>query len=199
MDRICITGFGPFPGVAENPTQRVIEHLGAAPAALPGSAQLHLLDVDYRKVVPQLDGLLTIPPRALILTGYSNLAKAVTLESRATGICAPDKPDMAGFVPSEITSELPALNTSIDLQHLQRALSACDIAAEISADAGAYLCNFSYHYALRQVARRQVSTQVLFVHMPAITGSELAKSAATAMELDEIAGAISVIAHNLND
>lgn len=197
MNLITITGFRAFPGVADNPTQRVIEHFANTPAALPQGTALHLLDVDYRKVVPQLDRLLANLPRALILTGYSNLATTVTLESRATAMCAADKPDNAGYVPPLAECEPPPLNTMIDLSWLQKALLQRDISADISADAGQYLCNFSYHYALRQIAERGISTRVLFVHLPAVTGSELAKSAAASMPMAKIAAAISIIAENL--
>ncbi|GAA0272832.1 pyroglutamyl-peptidase I [Alteraurantiacibacter aestuarii] len=197
--RIVITGFRAFPGVADNPTQRVIEYFGAVRSGLPHSTLLSLLDVDYRRVVPQIDALLAQPPRALILTGYSNVARAVTLESRASARCAADKPDNAGYVPPPANAEQAPLMTAIDLGRLQKVLSRSNVSASISADAGEYLCNFSYHYALRQIADRALSTQVLFVHLPAVHGSDLAATAAGTMPLDQMAQAIAVIANTLTD
>ena len=54
---IVITGFRSFPGVADNPSQAVIEHLRAS-RLLPDGTRCHLLDVDYRGVQVDLADIL---------------------------------------------------------------------------------------------------------------------------------------------
>ncbi len=193
MAGTILTGFRAFPGVADNPSQRVIEHLAARPPASPPDLLFHLLDVDYRQVGARIETLLDHAPKALLLTGYSNLATAITLERRATCLCAPDKPDVTGHVPDALPGEA-ALETALDLGRLRQCVIDLGIAAEISHDAGQYLCNYSYHFAMREAARRQLETQVLFVHLPALTASDLADSAASSMELETMARALSALA-----
>ena len=96
MAPAVLTGFRAFPGVPDNPTQALVEHLAANPDRLPSGTRLALLDVDYRSVVPAIDVLLGPMPDALILTGYSRHATAITLEAQASGLCAADQPDVSG-------------------------------------------------------------------------------------------------------
>lgn len=197
MAKLILTGFGAFPGVPDNPTQRLVEHLRQLPALLPRGTDLHLLDVDYRSVGAQIDALLHNPPHALVLTGYSNLATSITLEARAHGICAPDKPDATGHVPRVAAAEPPALHTRIDLDALRSALEAEELPITISHDAGQYLCNFSYRHALQRVEQHGLSTHVLFVHLPALSDTPLAADAAASLPLDSMARALSRIAQEL--
>lgn len=197
MPDLVLTGFGAFPGVAENPTQRLVEHFRQQPALMPQGTDLHLLDVDYRSVGAQIDALLHDPPRALILTGYSHLATSITLEARAHGICAPDKPDATGHVPVPSADALPDRYTSIDLETLCRALSEEGETAVISHDAGQYLCNFSYRHALERVEERGLSTRVLFVHLPALSDTTLAANAAASLPLERMARVLACIVREL--
>ncbi len=199
MPNLVLTGFGAFPGVPDNPTQRLVEHFRQQPALLPQDTALHLLDVDYRSVGAQLDALLHEPPRALILTGYSNLATAITLETRAHGICAPDKPDATGHIPPSSAEQPPTLHTRIELDALRCVLEAEDLPAAISHDAGQYLCNFSYRHALQRVEELEHDTKVLFVHLPALSDTPLAANAAAHLPLDSMARALSRIARELTD
>ena len=185
-----LTGFGPFPGVAHNPTQALVEHFAAHPEALPASTRLALLDVDYRTVGPALDALLSDRPKAVVLTGFSAAATAITLEAQASGLCAADKPDVGGFVPDLADGAM--LCTALDLDRLH-ALVEWETRCTISHDAGQYLCNFAYAHALRQVALAGLATPVLFVHVPAITGTPLAETSAASLPLDVMARAVALI------
>jgi pyroglutamyl-peptidase len=197
VTKLALTGFGAFPGVADNPTQRLIEHFRQSPSQLPQDTALHLLDVDYRSVGAQIDALLHEPPRALLLTGYSNLATSITLEARAHGICAPDKPDATGQFPAPFPAERPDLFTRTDVEALCLALAEEDLPVAISHDAGQYLCNYSYRHALERVEERGLSTQVLFVHTPALSDTPLAADAAACLPLETMARALARIAREL--
>ncbi len=190
---IAITAFGPFPGVAENPTQRLHDYFLDQSEKLPAGCSLHMLDVDYREVTKQLDAILETRPAALLLTGYSNLAKAITLEMQASSICAADKPDIAGHVP-QLAGDGHCLRTALDLDTMRSRLTKAKLPAEISHDAGQYLCNFSFHYGLSHFERQGDRPHALFIHFPALIGSELAKSSNHAMTLADMAAGLSLIA-----
>ncbi|MCL6250506.1 hypothetical protein M3P36_05535 [Altererythrobacter sp. KTW20L] len=190
-----LTGFRAFPGVAANPTEALVAHLAARdPGLLPAATRLAMLDVDYRTVGPTLDLLLDEGPAALVLTGYSHRATGITLEARATTMCAPDAPDVAGFVARQGNG--PAIATPIDLGEL-RDIIAPHAPCSISHDAGQYLCNFAYRHALDRVTTRGLSTRALFVHLPAIAGTPLAANAASTLPLDVMADAVARIVRTL--
>ena len=189
-----LTGFGPFPGVERNPTQTLLDHFARHPDPLPADTRLALLHVDYRAVGQQLDALLARRPAAVVLTGFSAKAPAITLEAQASTHCAADKPDVAGFVAAG--ADGPPLCCTLDLTRLQ-ALVERDTPCAISHDAGQYLCNFAYAHVLQQVALAGLSTPVLFVHVPALAGTKLAETSAGALPLDAMAQALALIVAEL--
>lgn len=192
MSNVVLTGFRAFPGVPDNPTQALVEHFRRHPQLLPAGTALHLLDVDYRTAGAQIDALLAGNPAALVLTGYSWQATSITLEGRATGICAPDKPDARGFVPpaGEVAR---TMHTGIDLGELHDHLVQQGYPAVISRDAGQYLCNFSYRHALARAAAHGLGTQTLFVHLPALEDTPLARDATGTLPFAVMAGGLAAI------
>jgi len=193
---LLITGFGPFLDVRENPSQMLVEHLQRDPGMLPYDARFALLEVDYSRAETQLAELLETPPALLLLTGYSHRAQGITLESRASYDFNPARPDNAGNVRQSLLRE-PIDNHDLDFAGLKDVLGDAGIAACQSQDAGGYLCNYTYRLALEACAERTSDMQALFVHLPAITGAELAGKAAGHMPLEEMAQAISLIAGKL--
>lgn len=192
-----VTGFRAFPGVPANPTQVLVDHLAAHPALLPADTRLALLEVAYQTVPAAIDALLEDQPAALVLTGYSHLATGVTLETCATALCAAGKPDALGHLPVPLAGEV--LATGADLPALAALLSAGGIPASLSHDAGQYLCNFAYRHALARVAERGLATQVLFVHLPALSGTPLAEQSAACLLLEDMTRAVSLIVAALTD
>ncbi|MEO5706724.1 MAG: hypothetical protein ABIT10_12485 [Alteraurantiacibacter sp.] len=195
MRRAIVTGFRAFPGVPDNPTQVLVEHLSAHPALLPQGTRFALLEVAYRSIPAAIDALLDERPAALVLTGYSHRATGVTLEACATALCAADKPDVLGELAVPLEGDV--LTTGAALTALAATLAETGIAAEISYDAGQYLCNFAYRHALVQVARRGLTTQVLFVHLPALADTPLAAEAAASLPLADMARAVALIVEGL--
>ncbi len=196
MRRLLVTGFGPFLEVEENPSQLLVEHLRREPAALPQDTQFAVLDVDYARAEAQLAHLLADPPALVLLTGYSRRAEGITLERRATYEFTTSRPDNAGHVPASVSREAID-NDDLDYAGMQGLLGSRGIAACQSRDAAGYLCNYTYRRTLETIADRQLSMQALFVHLPAISGSDLADSAAAHMPLGDMAQAIALIAEKL--
>lgn len=121
----------------------------------------------------------------------------VTLEASATDHCAPDQPDICGFVPAPKADSGTPLATDAPLATLSLRLKEAGVPAEISQDAGAYLCNYSYRHALACVGTRRLRPKVLFVHLPALEGTALAKETAASIMLKEAMGALTLIASEL--
>lgn len=196
---VVVTGFRPFPGVAANPSQIVVEALQASPGTLPDGAECRLLEVAYAAVPPALDEILVRPPAALVLTGYSALAQGLELERRASSIRSPRFPDARGFCPASRPGAPVDIqeNRACDVPALEAALRTRGIACQLSDDCGHYVCNSAYHTALARIAARTLPTRAIFVHLPAVAGTPLAETSASAMELTEMAAGVATIARLL--
>ena len=197
--RVVVTGFRAFPGVPDNPSQRIVEYFRTEPGLLPGGADTLLFDVSYDTIDAEIDAVFADPPAALVLTGYSRRAAGIVLETLATDVCDPDRPDAAGFAPLEGTrSQTRCSNEAVDFERLASALSAQGLPGVLSQDAGAYLCNRSYLLAMRRIAELGCATRAIFVHIPAIADTPLAAESARPMALEDIAAGIATIAHELS-
>ena len=198
--RVVVTGFRAFPGVPDNPSQRVIEYLQAHPEMLPEGAETRLFDVSYDSIEGDIDAVFADPPATLVLTGYSRRADGIVLETLATDACDPGRPDAAGFAPSGQAEEAGFCeNEAVDFGRLSAALAERGLPCVLSRDAGAYLCNRSYRLAMQRIAERGCATRAIFVHIPAIAGTPLADESARPMALEEIAEGVTVVARELEE
>jgi pyroglutamyl-peptidase len=197
--RIVITGFRHFPGVADNPSQLLVEALAATPGLLPADTAYHLLDTAYAAISPALEAILADPPAALVLTGFSALAEGFKLERRASDMCSPRFADALGFVPQMKAGAAIGRceNPACDFPALEAALIAQGFPCQLSDDAGEYVCNNAYHTALTRIAALGAPTRAVFVHLPAIAGTPLARTSASAMPLPEMARGVALVARLL--
>lgn len=199
--RVTITGFRPFPGVPVNPSALLVEALereAAWPSATKAQAHFHLLDTHYRSVGDGIAALLDNAPDALVMTGYSRHATGLVLETRATDHCLPDRPDQSGWCPPVAETD-PRLrdNHAVDFSALIGALAAEGLAAELSSDAGSYVCNHAYWHALEIIAQRQLPTRAIFVHLPALEGMDEAPECSGAMTLEAMQRGIGLVVRGL--
>ena len=101
--RIAITGFGPFPGVPFNASQRLIADLAEAPPRLPHGAQLYAaaLPTDWRLGLEALAALLdSVRPHIALHFGVSARATGFAIETRAFNQTS-DRPDCSGALAGE--------------------------------------------------------------------------------------------------
>jgi len=193
--RVAFTGFGPFPGVPENPTAQLIATLRDSDDPAFADCTFDVLDVAYGTVGEALDRVLAARPRALVMTGYSRRATALMLESIGTDDCAAQA-DVAGFVPAAAGSTITRLACPhIDFAALRDALAGAGLRAEVSEDAGRYVCNHTLYTALKRLA--DSDTPALFVHVPAIAGTALEAESAAAIPLGDLVRAMALIAERL--
>ena len=195
---VVVTGFRSFPGVPDNPSQRLIEALQAKPSLLPPNSECRLIEVSYTAIAPTLEDVLREPPLALVLTGFSARAEGLRLETRAHDYRSADHEDAFGFKPetgSDIREYMEQVRA--DLPAIAGAVAQLGIACSLSDDAGAYVCNHTYHAALSRIAELDLPTLAVFVHIPAIEGTALARSSAGAMSLDNLTRGIATIAERL--
>jgi pyroglutamyl-peptidase len=167
--RVLLTGFGPFPGIPENPSARLAETLAARSSDLDCELHARVLPTEWETVATLTPALCkTLQPHVMIHFGLSERAKAFRIERSAHNRTAP-RADARGALPSSgvILAQRPdRLDTSLPAGVLAAHLKARGLAAAPSSSAGRYLCNFLYYLSLEWSARQATPPLALFVHIP---------------------------------
>ena len=163
---VLITGFGPFPGVAWNPSGWLAQMLARGHARRVAAA---VLPVSWTGAWGALEPLLeSARPRQVILFGVSGDAEGFCLEQRAYNERAPHI-DSDGLAPCDnrlLPSACDSLDATLPLAPIASAVVAADIPLTLSSDPGRYLCNAMLFRTLHWAQGRP--TRVGFVHIPHI-------------------------------
>jgi pyroglutamyl-peptidase len=166
--RVLITGFGPFPGFADNPSAWLAETLAERERAPGVALDARILPTVWEDVafIPSL--YRALQPQAMIHFGVSERAKALHIEASAHNRVT-RRADHRGAMPKarSIRESGPSrIDTSFPAAGLAAHLRRSGIAARTSRSAGAYLCNFLYYHSLEWVLRQRTHPLVVFVHIP---------------------------------
>lgn len=167
--RVLITGFGPFPGAAENSSAWLVQALAAKGA--PSGCTLHaeVLPTEWAEVTtlgPRL--LQRHRPRLILHLGLSRTAKGFRIERSAHNVID-FREDARGATPNKRSVLEPGearLDTAISTAKLARHLRTQDLPAAASRSAGAYLCNYLYYLSLHWARQQEAPCDVTFVHLP---------------------------------
>jgi len=166
--RVLVTGFSAFPGVPDNPTERLVAALAADRWQPPGAerAQMLVLKTEYRAAAAALDAALAaLDPDVVVSFGVHAAADALRVECVARNRISQARPDDAGAIPpAAIDDGPPALAGTFAAVPVCEAVRALGVPVRLSHDAGTYLCNYAYYRALRWNAGRGAA--VGFVHVP---------------------------------
>ncbi|MCJ7597106.1 MAG: pyroglutamyl-peptidase I [Methyloceanibacter sp.] len=169
--QILLTGFGPFPGVPDNPSARLVETLAGVGSFAPRDCELRteILPTEWGAVamlVPRL--LKSVQPDVTIHFGVSRQARSLRIERSAHNHILP-RIDAAGVLPARRTIHVdgPArLDSNVHVPRLAATLRENGVPANSSAHAGSYLCNFLYYHSLAWAMSRDAAAKMLFVHIP---------------------------------
>jgi pyroglutamyl-peptidase len=171
--RVLLTGFGPFPGVADNPSAWLAETL-AQRAARDADAELHarILPTIWQdaQFMPRLYE--ELQPHVMIHFGVSERAKTFRIERSAHNRAA-RRADARGLMPLAPTIHAHGadrFDTELPAAALAAHLRACGVPAASSRSAGSYLCNFLYYHSLAWARGQADPRLALFVHIPPLRG-----------------------------
>jgi pyroglutamyl-peptidase len=159
-----VTGFGPFPGMARNPSAELARRVAASPRwrRLGIDAQSLILPTTYAALNQVLEpALRRAPPHAVLMIGVAGRTRHIRIEGRAVNR-ASLMPDAAGQRPDSPTLAKGPASRRLRLSPvpLRALLRRHGIPCRISQDAGRYLCNALYYRALAG------PRPVLFIHIP---------------------------------
>lgn len=167
--RVLITGFGPFPGVPDNPSAWLAEMVAADPQGHDCHLHAEILPTEWDSVAARAPQLFeALQPRVLLHFGLCRYAQGFRIERAAHNRILP-RADMTGALP-ETRTILPngpdRLDTDFPVASLAAHLRTRGLAAASSRSAGRYLCNFLYYRSLAWAAEQERPPLACFVHIP---------------------------------
>lgn len=169
---IVLTGFGPFPGMAQNATSTLVPQLAAA-------ARSHFVEYDilgevlpteWRAAPESLTKLLADRQAVLALHfGVSDSADGFQVELIGRNVRGGQK-DAAGEPPAtkHVVEDGPALLAStLPAEYILARLSKLKLPCRASINAGDYLCNALLYHSLNLARDMPQPFVAGFVHVPA--------------------------------
>ena len=164
--RILVTGFGPFPGMPENPTSEIVRSL---PRRLMGlKVHYRVLPVSWQHSSEHLNRAVDlVVPHLVLMLGVSNQESCARLEMQAYNRLD-GRPDDAGnlLLPGPIDPTKPMTHKRVchwPTEEMVKMLRAKGHDAAVSDDPGRYLCNHTFYSAFDAPAPAGVG----FLHVAA--------------------------------
>jgi pyroglutamyl-peptidase len=170
--RVLLTGFGPFPGAAENSSAWLVEELAGDRQSSHLGCDLHaeVLPTEWAEVARLGPGLVKYHrPRLTLHLGLHKRAQGFRIERSAHNLIDL-REDARGAVLNRRTildRSDRRLDTAIPASQLARHLRTRGLPAVASRSAGTYLCNYLYYLSLHWARGQNGACDVCFVHLPA--------------------------------
>lgn len=192
MLRALVTGFEAFGGDSVNPSADLALGLHGTTVA---SFQIEgrVLPVEYRASVELLrDWLRELRPAVVICTGLAASAQRIRIERTAHNEDDSPFPDNAGEVRQSrrIGDGPPTLTATLPVNEIVRECASRHIPAEISDDAGRYVCNHVFYSLIHELAQHTARIPAGFIHVPSFLPGQTLKDA-IAIALNEFRRAVS--------
>jgi len=203
---ILLTGFGPFPGVPENASAELVRALGkAAPKHFPEfRVWTAILPTEWRAGPAKAGELIaSIKPTIALHFGVSRQASGFTIETRGVNFALPAA-DAAGLPPvsEQLEPEGPeALHSTFPAELIIERLRLKSLPAELSEDAGGYLCNAVLYHSLYRARQANWPIRCGFVHLPAALSRPPAPDyTETTLDWEQaVAGGLEIIAATIDE
>ena len=169
--RVLIAGFGPFAGAPFNPSALLVKALARRrrPALAGIERSTHVFATAYAAVDRDLPQLFAAKPDIVLLFGLAGRRTALCIETRARNAVSLLFPDASGHRPREGVIALgapPSRRGNAPFARLLGAVRTRAVPAQLSRDAGRYLCNYAYWQALQHM--RDARPLIAFVHIPPV-------------------------------
>ena len=192
--RILITGFGPFPGATFNPTTPLVKRLMQLRRPALGGVALtsHIFHVTYQTVDRELPDLIAQHrPQALLMFGLASRTAHLRVETRARNAVTTHLPDADGnrARKTSLVRGADALAFGPHTAHLLRAARSTGIDAQLSRDAGAYLCNYLSWRAIEATRQPDGPTLASFVHVPLVARDGTAREPMSGITMEQLVDA----------
>jgi pyroglutamyl-peptidase len=187
-DTILLTGFGPFPGVTNNASERLVPKLAHLAARRFSAHRVvaRILPTEWERAPARLEDLYERErPKLVLHFGVSPNASAFVIETEAHNT-RKAAADAAGSLPREdvvVRGGPETLAARLPAQDIAERLTALRFPAVTSRDAGSYLCNAILYRSLVCAEQIAEPEAVGFFHIPQHIPPALLKSRADPNEM----------------
>jgi pyroglutamyl-peptidase len=170
--RLLITGFGPFPGVVDNPSAwlvRRLQRVGLVRSHTGVRPEFAVFPTEWR-ALPHIHAraMSRARPDLVVHFGVSARARAFHIEALACNR-ADGRPDARGHETAAcpvVPRGPDTLATTLPVGRITGRLCRLGLPAQRSHDAGDYICNMTYFLTLARRLRGLTTPDALFVHIP---------------------------------
>lgn len=168
---VLLTGFGPFPGMPENVSARLVADVGARArlAFKPHRFHVSILPTEWNAAPQRVIALIErLRPAIALHFGVAKEAEGFRIETRGLNQCRMAI-DAAGRMPSgaELISGAPAAyEAGLPLEKIVTRLQDMQLPISKSNDAGGYLCNSVLYHSLHAAPHADTPLSAGFIHMP---------------------------------
>lgn len=172
-DTILLTGFGPFPGVPQNVSERFVSKLAHLAARRFSAHRVvaRILPTEWERAPQRLEALYERErPKLVLHFGVSPDANSYVLEGIAHNTCKPAE-DAAGELPSAsvvVEGGSDTLDAKLPADDIVERLRAIRVPIVTSDDAGGYLCNALLYRSLFLASQLREPPVVGFFHIPRV-------------------------------
>lgn len=169
---VLLTGFGPFGGVATNPSEQIARALdGQRIAATPITSVV--LPVATEQVQTLLSAAIErTQPELIVVTGVAPGRTAAGLERVAVNVRDFPLPDIDAHTPIDepvLTSEPTAYLTTLPVKAILQRWAQEDVPGYLSNTAGTYVCNQVFYLACHYARARNIPAGL--IHLPSSPSS----------------------------
>ncbi len=200
MGKILVTGFEPFGGERNNPTERLAKAFDGREI---GGFEVvgRIFPVSYRRVGKRLsETLAAVKPDAVIATGLWGGRTDVTVERVAVNVMDARIPDNDGFRPKDaavVKGGPAAYFSTIPCDRILVDLRKAGVPATLSYSAGTFICNALLYLLLDQAGKRSAPMLAGFLHVPndplsVTTGAGSYGMSKPSMSFDTLERAVSI-------
>ena len=170
--RFLLTGFGPFGEFATNPSWELARRFQDLTISMV-RIETAELPVTWAGAWPALEAAIArVRPRWVLLLGVGGTRTRAGAEVRARNYTNPI-PDTAGALPPPgdvIRPGAPPYRTAtLPAPLIAERFQTAGVPAEVSTDAGGFLCNWTLYHALEAAPRLPGVRGIGFVHVPPVT------------------------------
>jgi pyroglutamyl-peptidase len=170
--KVLVAGFGPFAGVAKNPSGRLALAVAHSRRVASSGTKIigAVIPTVYQEISSTLSQLLEAEkPDIVLMFGLAGSTPFMRIETRAANVASGVHPDAAGEKPAHpslVAGGPPFLNARGPVHRLLAAAREAGAKATLSTHAGGYICNAAFFHALDAARRTDAPKWVAFVHIP---------------------------------
>ncbi|HMA33091.1 MAG TPA: pyroglutamyl-peptidase I [Chloroflexia bacterium] len=182
--RLLLTGFAPFGDFPMNPSWELARRFQGERVEMV-DVETAQLPVDWAAAWPALQAAIErVDPTWVLMLGLARTRTAVSVEVRARNYTTPVRDTAHALPPANdlVEESGPEYRIStIPAPLLVERLQEAGVPAEVSTDAGSYLCNWVLYKALAYAESHTGLQGVGFIHIPPV-----AEQGGTALTLDQL-------------